>query len=336
MRFTWVPFAFVGVITVVVACSSDGDTSKGTSSGGASSSSGSIGGGTSSSGGTSGGTSSSGGALDSAIESYAKVVCARRQKCQPNSFDVSWATQDECVADVKAANAAGIAALPGTNVGDATIKACAAALDTAVCALGTSNLADCVLKGTLPLGASCYDGRQCEVARCKRVYADADCGVCTAAANEGAACFGTEDCAFGLECDGGKCAKPLEAGAACTDGPPSCKGGLVCAKSKCATAVEIGGACTPAGKECRGGLVCESGACKAPAVKVAVLGASCKDGETCRKSSCRGAPGVETCVAYAAVNAACDLVKNGPPDCDPATDYCVDGKCEANTFPDCK
>lgn len=337
MRFAWVPFAFVGVVTAIVACSSSDGGSGGASSSGASSSSGSIGGGTSSSGGTSsGGTSSSGGALDASLETYAKVICTRASRCQPDQFAIHWETYADCVSEVKARNSAGATALPGFAISESQIMACATALDAAACALTGNDLDACILTGSLADGASCYDGRQCQSGRCKRADASADCGKCAAFEAAGGTCFDNGDCAFGSECFDRKCAKYVEAGGACADDTASCKPGLTCVKGTCAAAVEIDGACTAAADACRSGLGCVSGTCKPPSVTVVAIGASCKNGEFCRKSSCRGAAGAEVCVAYAATGAKCDLVKNGPPDCDPAKDFCSDGTCEANTFPDCK
>lgn len=334
MRYAWVPFVGVGVVTAIVACSSsDGGSGGGTSSGGASSTSGSIGGGTSS-GGTSGG-GTSGGDLDGAVETYAKVICTRVSKCQPDQFATNWAVYADCVSDVKAKNLAGATALPGSMISETQITACATALDAAPCAITGNDLDACTLKGSLADGAGCYDGRQCQSGRCKRADGSANCGTCAAFEKPAGTCFDNGDCASGSECFDNQCAAYTEAGGECADDLASCKPGLTCSKGTCITAIEIDGACTQGGNECRNGLTCVSGTCKAPAVTVAAVGASCKSGEVCRKSSCRGAAGAEVCVAYAATGAKCDVKKNGSPDCDPAKDYC-NTTCETNTFPTCQ
>jgi hypothetical protein len=330
----WLPY-LVGTLVIAVACSSSDDANDpGTTSSGASgsSTSGSIGGGSSSS-----GASSSSGGSSVSLDGYANAVCAKVQRCQPKGFLVDWATKDECVADVIASNQAGLTALPGSQVSQAQVDACAAKVAATSCAFRLDDLEECALTGTFDDGTPCYDGRQCKSGRCKRGFSD-DCGTCAPHESEGGECIEVADCAFGLSCEGtaapGACTKALERDAACTkDGPP-CGPGLRCVSGHCADPVADGGACAPDGDECSRGLTCQSSVCKEPVTNVAALGEKCPGDTVCRKSSCRGAPGSETCVAYAREGADCGFDRDGPPECD-ADSACIDGTCEGNTFPDC-
>lgn len=332
MRLAWVPYVVVGPIVLIVACSSDGDGGGGSSSGAtSSSSSGNIGGGSSS-----GGASSSSGGAGSKLAVYATAICEKVEKCQPGVFAQNWASKAECVEDVEASNSAGLTALPGMRVSEEQIGACAARIASSSCSFGLGDLAECALTGALGAGVACYDGRQCETGRCKRAALSDDCGSCAAFEAEGGSCLEDGDCAFGLTCDGGECAKLVAKGEACDVDGRRCDAGLVCANGECAEPVEKDGACTASGNECRRSLVCSGNVCKDVHVKVAALGEKCDASTRCRKSSCRGAPGRETCVAYAAMGGACGSEMDGPPGCDDDS-FCVEnGTCEGNTYPACK
>lgn len=334
--FSWVPVVFVGSVILVVACSSsdDGGTTSSSSSSGkpGSSTSGDISGSSTSGGASSSSGSSSGGV---SVTGYATAVCEKVQKCQPAAFTQSWAIKAECIADVEATNAKGLSALPGSQVTQQQIDACAAKVASSSCAFGLDDLEECMLKGTLSGGTPCYDGRQCQSGRCKRTALSNDCGTCAAFEDVGGTCFEDGDCAFGLTCADGKCAKLVAKGESCTVDGKRCAAGLVCANSKCAEAVDKDGACTPTGNECRRGLFCGGGTCKDVTAKVAAIGEKCDASTSCRKSSCRGAAGSETCIAYAKPSESCGDATTGPADCT-ADSYCVEGTCEENTYPDCK
>lgn len=333
-RLASVSSALVFSVALFVACSSD-DTSGGssTSSSGksGSSSSGTIGGGSSSSSGTA--SSSSGGV---SLTGYATAICEKLQKCQPGTFSKSWAIKAECIADVEASNEAAIGLLPGLSVSQEQASACAAKITASSCAFGVGDLAECVLKGTLPTSTPCYDGRQCQTGRCKRTVLSADCGRCATFEEIDGACIEDGDCDFGLTCSDGHCAKLLAKTEVCTvDGGKRCAAGLVCAKGACAEPAEKDGACTATGNECRRGLVCNGTTCKDATFKVAGLGDKCDGSTTCRKSSCRGTPGSEVCVAWAKAGQSCGTESNGPADCD-GDSTCAGGQCAENTYPECK
>lgn len=319
--------AFVVGSLIVVACGDDDATGGSSSSSGTgSSTSGNIGGGSSTSGGA---TSSSSGGLS--LSGYATAICEKVQKCQPAAFSQSWATTAECVTDVEASNKNGVSALPGSKITQDQIDACGAEISGSTCAFGLNDLAKCVLRGTLAAGAGCYDGRQCQSGRCKRANLSDDCGACASFETTGGSCLEDGDCDFGLTCLDGKCAKLGAKGETCTVDGKRCDAGLVCANGKCADAADKGFACTATGNECRRGLVCTSGTCQDVTVKVAALGEPCDAQTTCRKSSCRGGK----CIPYATTGSACGGDGSALADCD-GDDFCRDGKCEANTYPDCK
>jgi hypothetical protein len=330
-RLAWIPYVLTASVVLVVACSSSDDATGGsTSSSGkpGSSTSGDLGGSSSSSGGRS---SSSSGGSGLSLGGYATAICEKVQKCQPAAFSESWAIKAECIADVEASNQSGVSALPGSKVTQEQIDACATQIAQTSCAFGINDLEACVLKGTLPTPAPCYDGRQCQTGRCKRANLSNDCGTCAAFETTDGACLEDGDCAFGLTCFEGKCAKLGAKTEPCTIDGKRCDAGLVCANGKCADAVDKDGACTPTGNECRRGLFCDGGKCHDITEKIAALGEACDPSTTCRKSSCRNGK----CVAYATPGEACSTEPTGAADCD-GESFCVGGKCEANTYPDCK
>lgn len=321
--------AFVIGSVLVVACGDDDTAGSGSSSSGkpGTSTSGSIGGSS-----TSGSnTSSTSGGSGLSLTGYATAICEKVQKCQPAAFSQSWAIKAECIAEVETSNKEGVSSLPGSKITQEQIDACAAKITSTSCAFGLNDLAECVLKGTLTSTSACYDGRQCQSGRCKRNNLSDNCGNCAAFETAGGTCLEDGDCDFGLTCLDGSCAKLGAKGEACTLDGKRCDAGLVCANGKCAEPADKGGACTQTGNECRRGLFCSGTTCAEITAKVAALGESCDAQTTCRKSSCRGGK----CIAYATTGSACGTETTGPADCD-GDNFCRDGTCEANTFPDCK
>lgn len=314
-------FAFLGTTALVTACSSS-DSANGTP-----------------------------GAQSASTQALIKAICNQTQKCSPLEVQIEYGDVNNCVtvASVGVTND-----LPGLSYTDATIQACADAVNAADCNTAFEDIPACQFKGTLAEGKACNDSTQCASGYCKTSGQDdptnptADCGVCTARAADGAACTESEGCNSGSQCDptAHTCAPRPAKGAACTPTGPTCTGGSVCIKNVCSDAIADGAPCTATddGSDdgCKQNSQCVSGVCHPVTdfVTVVDVGQTCGVDPTtqkqaiCKYSSCIGAQGLQKCTAFAKSGEPCGddtagtSVTQTVPDCDP-TLACQNGKCVA-------
>jgi hypothetical protein len=217
-------------------------------------------------------------------------------------------------------------ALPGSGMTTATVDACASALDSSPCELPDGPPLACNFIGSLPSGAACNEGLQCQSGQCPGTAAFSPegpigpytCGTCAPFVAVGQVCGGTSSggCASNAACLLGAgmetAAEPTyfcaaltqgDVGAACDDLSTTCKTGLYCAAQTglCTTLRDAGAPCgegaTPPG---------DPGGCTAPL-------------------SCVGLPGMATC-SIGAAGAFC--LDDG--DCSPGLG-CLPGPCTRAT-----
>lgn len=272
---------------------------------------------------------------DQACAAQASASCDLISRCLPFSFTLSYASMSDCVGRSKI-SCQQLFGLTGSTSKSADILACAGAYGGLSCddfLLGNIPTG-CRGAGTLPSGAACGSGAQCQSGYC-RVTSYGSCGACTARAGEGQACSATA-CDYGLVCasiaGSQQCVRPGGLGATCggTANPP-CGGTLTCQNSKCAAPLRLNDACNPAASGCAiyQGQFCDSGTRRCTALQTAGVGAACgtmgmnyiycSGGSTCPQGM------NPRCVAPAADGAAC-MQPPGTPVCRfPA--YC-DGTCK--------
>jgi hypothetical protein len=179
-------------------------------------------------------------------------------------------------------------ALPGSGVTDASLEACAAALDRSPCELPNGDPAVCNFHGSLPGGASCNEGLQCESGRCSGTEiflpgfgqsGPIICGTCEPPASTGEVCGYDAGCVGDGVCiidphtaDAGMstytCVSPAEGtlGDDCDDLYKVCEVGLYCSAltGHCERLARTGEACGevtgyPGG--CAPALSCVDGKC---------------------------------------------------------------------------
>jgi hypothetical protein len=109
----------------------------------------------------------------------------------------------------------------------------------------------CGLTGSLPAGARCLSGLQCQSGGCATMGL---CGWCRELATAGGSCFEDGECAPDLACAGRVCASLGGMGAACGDGA-RCLPDLACRPDaqgvlRCSSRAMHGKACDPDGDDC--------------------------------------------------------------------------------------
>jgi hypothetical protein len=180
--------------------------------------------------------------------------------------------------------------LPGSRMTPGELEACAAAQSATSCDSIVSP-PECHITGSLPAGAPCNTGWQCQSGSCSYTMRSADgrppvvsgCGTCTAAANIGQSCA-ESGCVQGSAC------APSPNGAA-----PTCVA---------ITAGDAGAHCDGMAALCKVSLYCDPASHTCTAGRRA--GASCEDSSHCKAGlACLGKPGAATCVAPAAAGGAC-------------------------------
>jgi hypothetical protein len=214
-------------------------------------------------------------------------------------------------------------ALPGSGMTIAAVEACASALDLSACELPEGPPVACNFNGSLPGGAPCNEGLQCQSGMCQGTaflspegpIGPSTCGTCAPFVQTGQVCAHqnfTGGCANGQVCLIGA--------------------GMETAATPTYTCVPIaegdaGASCDGLSKICPPGLYCSAttGRCQA----LGDAGASCGEGMTppgnpggCSAPlSCVGDPGMATC-ALGAMGSFC----LGDSDCSPGLG-CVPGPC---------
>lgn len=193
-------------------------------------------------------------------------------------------------------------ALAGSGVTAATLEACASALDVSPCEFPAGPPQACNFRGSLPGGAACTDGLQCESGQCQDhvlmtpegPVGPRTCGTCEAAAGVGEVCADANvsaGCSMGTCLTGDitasaptyTCTAIVEGdlGAPCDDLAAICKPGLYCAAQtgKCTGLAAMGAPCgdgtTPPGNPggCVAPLACVGSG--APTCTSGAAGASC-------------------------------------------------------------
>jgi hypothetical protein len=251
-------------------------------------------------------------------------------------------------------------ALPGSGVTPATLEACASALEASPCELPDGQPEACTFQGSLPGGAACNEGFQCESGRCQgTAFASPEgqigpttCGTCEAAVALGQVC-GQGNSSAGCPAKAGcvaedasasiptyTCAAPAygDVGATCDDETALCETGLYCASGQCAPLAVAGAPCgagpTPPGNP--GGCVPPLSCVGDPGATTCALGVTgafclddldCSPGLGCMPGPCApmGVPARIGCAA----SGTCGPVAWGGPgqSCDPPSTRCLVGSC---------
>jgi hypothetical protein len=171
--------------------------------------------------------------------------------------------------------------------------------------------------GTLPVGAACLTGTQCETAYCKFTFIDDDggssyessCGTCADTIGAGESCAsGDTPCAPGTACSGAPnptCVAVTYGGAgdACDDTALVCNEGLFCQTTTmtCSAPGAAGARCTGS-PDCATGLVCAAGACAVGAT----AGETCTSTVVCAQGlTCELPTGTCVAITWASAGAPC-------------------------------
>jgi hypothetical protein len=187
-------------------------------------------------------------------------------------------------------------ALPGSGITPAALEACASALEASPCELPDGPPAACAFQGSLPGGAACNEGFQCQSQVCQGTadfspggqIGPNTCGTCSPPVADagtpvtygdiGATCDDptTLSCKTGLYCAAqtAQCVQLAVAGAPCGEGPkpPGNPGGCVpplsCVGNAGAATCSLGatGAFCLDDLDCAPGLGCVPGPCAPPGV----------------------------------------------------------------------
>jgi hypothetical protein len=254
----------------------------------------------------------------------AEVVCSKMATCNSWSMTLLGWTEATCRVD-EARLCETTLSSPGVNRDYAGWEQCMNAISAASCdayAYGPTPAA-CELTGTLPDGAACDNGSQCQGSSCS-VHAVDACGTCQTRGGLGAACGaeGQPMCASELACFNSTCVKPKNLGETCTT-HSDCRGMLDCVAGVCTKPAISGEACDTSTRHCAGGLECGSSGTCVPLVLPRL-------GEACT-SLCQGGALCNTkvtprvCVAARQEGESCSDTG-----ADPCTYFleCVNGTCQ--------
>jgi len=239
---------------------------------------------------------------EAACAEYGSAYCTRLDGCIVASIGQRYGDVATCKERV-AIGCTTRLALSGSGRKPADVRACAKAIGAGTCNSLRGDLIpnECLpSKGTLVVGATCFDDSQCASAYCDGVSALCG-GHCKDARRVGEACDGATICGRALVCTGGECVRPtaLAVDDFCT-GPDSCDAGLACQADRCQKPAALGEACDSTWAKAPAcnldaGLICISGTC----VKLVL--------------NPPGSP--------------CDDTFSGPNQC--SKSYCVSGSCRA-------
>lgn len=264
---------------------------------------------------------SSSGAPPDPPAKFVRELCAFRSRCTPNMFAAHYpAGQSGCEARLRE-----LETQAGRTATIAQYDACASVLVAAACTQRETDFPECAFPGSAPDGAPCVAGSRCASRRCKQASSTEVCGVCAPPSGENGDCIDFGDCAFGLYCNGTKCAKTLTEGMSCTAGVGACARGLACVSNKCRKGATIGQACSTTGSaECRSSLICNQGKCEE--FSWATVGARCgyqgQAWTSCVRMSCVG----NSCKELRAIGETCANDETQPA-CDSNGICASSGKC---------
>ncbi len=253
-------------------------------------------------------------------------------------------------------------ALPGSGITPATLEACASALDKFPCELPAGQPPACTFQGSLPGGAPCNEGFQCESGQCQGTgYGGPDgpigpttCGKCVPAVTVGqvcgqgnfsagcpanASCF-TNDTSAAMPTY--TCVAPTygDVGATCDDLTALCKEGLYCAAQtgQCAPFAKAGAPCGDGAKPpgdpggCAPPLACVGDPGMA-SCSLGATGAFCLDDQDCAPGlGCIPGPcapsGTLVRIGCAASGTCGPVTWSGAGQpCNPPTTLCLVGSC---------
>jgi hypothetical protein len=272
-------------------------------------------------------------ALREACAAEAAAQCQKLASCWPFVVELLYGDVKTCE---ERTTTPCVAALSSSgHIADAqAMQACADAYMLTSCEdlLAEKGVPACNIAGSLPVGAPCTSGRQCESALCS--YDIAPCGTCAMALpGPGEPCSGT--CVKPHFCDEtGTCVLRRDVGAPCDSGHP-CLPSLNCVAGSCQAFLVEGQSCDPSGTTtascyAQQGLACDPTAGRCSAIALAAPGQPC--GSLATETGCRAGGFCQleagmmtgTCIAAAADGDACDTVV-GPTCMRPA--WCADGSC---------
>ncbi|HEV3193228.1 MAG TPA: hypothetical protein VGY54_22120 [Polyangiaceae bacterium] len=280
------------------------------------------------------GSGSGSGALNAACDHY---LAAQSTRCGGPALPISEASRVRARFEQVCRNQA---ALPGSSVTPAALEACATALDASSC---QGRLAECTFFGSLPGGAACNEGLQCQSGVCKGTadfspggqIGPVTCGTCEPVTTVGQIC-GLGDFSAGCPANSICLTKETtvktptytctsvvqgDLGASCDDLAASCKAGLYCdAQTKQCTQLGAAGAQCPNGDTCAAPLSCVGNRGTATCTIAAAGGFclydfDCASGLLCLPGPCTpnpgggfSCPGPGTCqpVVWAAAGQSCD------------------------------
>ncbi len=218
-------------------------------------------------------------------------------------------------------------ALPGSGVTVATLQACASALDASACQFPEGPPVACNFHGSLPGGAPCNDGLQCQSGTCSGTALDGPggqigpftCGTCEPFAAVGQVCARGD---FSAGCASDALCLTTQAMQTAAEATYVC---VALAQG------DVGAACDGLSATCKTGLYCaaQTGRC----AKLAGAGAPCGVGARPRANpggcaaplACVGIPGTATCGSGAA-----DAFCLSDDDCSPGLG-CTPGPCSSTT-----
>jgi hypothetical protein len=221
--------------------------------------------------------------------------------------------------------------LPGSGLTDATLEACATAVQSAGCSGGSTTPEVCDIVGTLAGGTGCNEGFQCTSGACFLTAAPGEagpapssCGQCLAIAQLGQPC--TVACAPGATCDHGAATPTCVSitlggvGADCNGVALQCEAGLYCnTAGTCEVLPAVGEPCTTNGL-CAPPATCVGSTCQ----PLGTTGAACGEDQDCVPGlGCGQASQTCSPVTWGTAGQACgDLARCLVGDCDTETMTC--------------
>ncbi len=222
------------------------------------------------------------GGVDACHAVWAKT-CPLWEQCDPVSFHQKLPDQATCVTTMTDYCAATIYRPGGSTV--AHELACADAIGTECGPLlrwldeGIPIAEDCAPPGSLPDGAKCTYGLQCQGGTCSYEDVGDYCGTCKARAEAGAYC-GNAACVPGSECvdQGGVafCVAYVEAGQSCAAPEAFCHVDQACIGDICSPPKAEGESCNASGLSgCARGTYCNDSTAKCTALGTAAVDEPC-------------------------------------------------------------